>query len=143
MADFDYGWLNQQIIEHAPDAIVFADRQGIVRLWNLGAEKMFGFTAEEALGQSLDLIIPEKQRRPHREGYERVMASGVTGYAHKLLAVPAIRKDGTRISIEFSIVLVRSREGDLAGAAAIMRDVTERREKELALKARLSALPRS
>ncbi|MGC9967227.1 MAG: PAS domain S-box protein [Syntrophobacteraceae bacterium] len=134
MLEFDFDWLYRQIVDNSHDAIIFADRQGIVRLWNLGAEEMFGFTAIEALGQSLDLIVPEKNRRPHWEGYRKVMASGVTGYAQKLLAVPAIRKDGTRISIEFSIVLVRSRDGEVVGSAAIMRDVTERRKKELALK---------
>lgn len=134
-----HDWLYRQIIEKSHDAVVFADSQGIIRLWNTGAEEMFGFTVAEALGQSLDIIIPEKHRRPHTDGYRKVMETGTSGYARKLLAVPALRSDGTQISIEFNIVLVHSMMGEVVGAAAIIRDVTERRKKELELKARLSA----
>lgn len=140
MSDLDYGSLCGQIVEKTPDAVVFADRDGIIRIWNSGAERMFGYSAQEALGGSLDLIIPEKNRRPHWEGYRKVMETGLTAYAEKLLAVPAIHKNGTRISVEFSIALVHTPDGEPAGSAAIMRDVTERRQKEMALKARLAEL---
>jgi PAS domain S-box-containing protein len=105
-------------------------------------ESIFGYSAEEAMGQSLDLIIPEKLRTRHWEGYHKVMASGSTRYSRELLAVPAIRKDGTRISIEFSILLVRSSVGEVLGSSAIVRDVTARWQKERELKDRLAALER-
>jgi PAS domain S-box-containing protein len=130
----------RQLVEKTPDAVVFADREGIIRIWNPGAERIFGYSASEALGRSLDLIIPEKNRQAHWVGYRRVMDTGLTAYGEKLLAVPALHKNGTRISIEFSIVLVNSPEGEPAGSAAIVRDVTEKRQKELALKARLAEL---
>jgi PAS domain S-box-containing protein len=123
-----------------PEAVIFADRQGVVRLWNRGAETMFGYAASEALGRSLDLIIPERFRARHWEGYHQVMATGVTRYGQRLLAVPAMRKDGRRISIEFSIALLKDERGEVAGALAIVRDVTARWEAERELRARLAAL---
>jgi PAS domain S-box-containing protein len=135
-----YEQLCQQIVNDAPEAIIFADRDGIIRLWNNGAEAMFGYSAQEALGQNLDLIIPERQRGRHWEGYHKVMATGVTRYGKELLAVPAVRKDGTRISLEFSIVLLRDEAGQPLGVAAIMRDVTTRWQQDRALKERLTAL---
>lgn len=132
--------LCRQIVEGAPDAIVFADRDGIIRLWNAGAEAMFGYRAGEAVGQSLDLIVPEKLRPRHWEGYHKVMATGVTKYGRDVLAVPGMRKDGTRISLEFTVVLVRNANGQLLGTAAVIRDMTARWEREKALKERLAAL---
>ncbi len=133
-------WVCGQIVQRAQDAIVFADRDGIIRLWNAGAEAMFGYHAEEAVGQTLDLIIPERLRARHWEGYRKVMATGVTRYGREALAVPGIRKDGTRISLEFTIVLLREETGNLLGPAAIIRDVTARWEQEKAMKERLAAL---
>ena len=132
--------LCRKIVEGAYDAIIFADREGIIRLWNLGAEAIFGFTSEEALGQTLDIIIPERLRERHWEGYRKVMASGTTGYGRELLAVPAMRRDGVRISVEFSLVLLRGPAGEALGSAAIIRDVTTRWQREKALKDRLAAL---
>jgi PAS domain S-box-containing protein len=136
----DHGWLYQRIVEDSPIAILFADRDGKIRFWNAGAEAMFGYTPEEALGQSLDLIVPERQRAQHWEGWARVMASGVTKYGREALAVPATRKDGSRISIEFNIVLLRAPTGELLGAAAMVQDVTARWQQQKELKARLAAL---
>lgn len=134
-------WLCQQIVDHVQDAVIFADRDGLIRLWNAGAESMFGYTAAEAIGQSLDLIIPERQRERHWEGYRRVMATGVTKYAgDQMLAVPGVRKDGTRISLEFRIVLVRDESGAILGVGAVMRDVTARWQRERELRERLAAL---
>ncbi len=132
--------LCQRIVEDNPDAIIYADREGTIRLWNAGAEAIFGYWADEAVGQSLDLIIPEKQRGRHWEGYRTVMATGVTRYGRELLKVPAMRKDGSRISLEFSIVLLRDAAGQPMGAAAILRDVTERWQQERAVRERLAAL---
>ena len=131
--------LLQQLLENAGDAILVADRQGRIRYWNHGAERMFGHTAAEAVGQSLDLIIPEKLRARHWDGYFRVMASGRTRYGADPLTSPGVRKDGTRVSLEFTIVLLRDEAGAMEGCAAIMRDVTARGQRERALKERLAA----
>jgi len=132
--------LYEHIVTNAHEAIIYADRDGAIQLWNAGAESMFGYSAEEALGKSLDLIVPDRQRQRHWEGYEKVMATGETRYGKELLAVPALRKDGTRISLEFSIVLVRDTVGSPLGIAAIMREVTARRQHEKALQERIAAL---
>lgn len=100
---------------------------------------MFEYSADEALGQSLDLIIPERFRARHWDGYRQVMATGVTSYGQRLLAVPAMRKDGQRISIEFSIALLKDEHGEVTGAAAIVRDVTARWQAERELRRRLAA----
>jgi PAS domain S-box-containing protein len=136
----DTAWLYQRIVEDSPIAILFADREGRIRSWNRGAEAMFGYEAHEAVGQSLDLIVPEKQRARHWEGWTRVMATGVTKYGREALAVPATKKDGSRISIEFNIVLIRSSDGSLQGAAAMIQDVTVRWQQQKELRARLAAL---
>jgi PAS domain S-box-containing protein len=133
-------WLYKSIVENAPDAMIFADREGIIRLWNAGAEALFGYSASEALGKTLDIIIPENLRARHWEGYERTMATGETKYGKDLLAVPGIRKDGSRISLEFSIMLLRDEKGEPLGPVAILRDVTARWKKEKELKERLAAL---
>jgi PAS domain S-box-containing protein len=124
------GWLFRRIVEEMPEPVIFADRQGTVRFWNRGAETMFGYSVAEALGQSLDLIIPERFRARHWDGYRQVMATGVTSYGQRLLAVPAMRKDGQRISIEFSIALLKDESGEVAGAVAVVRDVTARWQAE-------------
>jgi PAS domain S-box-containing protein len=119
---------------------MFADREGIIRLWNQGAERMLGYSPEEALGQSLDLIIPENLRDRHWDGYYRVMESGESRYSSELLSAPALRKDGTRISTEFSMVVVKNDDGSALGVASIIRDVTSRWQREKELKERLRTL---
>ena len=132
--------LYRRIVEGVPDAVVFADREGIIRLWNGGAEAMFGFRAAEALGRSLDLIIPEKMRKRHWEGYYKVIETGVTRYGKELLSVPGIRKDGARVSLEFSVAMIPGDDGSMQGIVAVLRDVTERWKKEKELKDRLALL---
>lgn len=134
--------LYRLIAEGVPDAVVYADREGVIRLWSSGAERMFGFTAAEAVGQSLDLIIPENLRARHWEGYRRVMETGTTRYGTKLLTAPALRGDGSRLSTEFSMALVHDETGAMAGSGAVIRDVTERWLKEKDLKERLAELER-
>lgn len=140
MTELSYQELCRQLVQESNDAIVYSDRAGVIRLWNTGAEQMFGFSAEEALGQSLDIFIPENLRARHWDGYFRVMETGTTRYSTELLATPALKKDGTRISTEFSMVIIRDAEGTIVGTAAIMRDVTARWQKEKALRARLAEL---
>lgn len=133
-------WLVSSIVAASSDAIMFSDREGIIRLWNSGAERMFGFSSAEALGQSLDLIIPDNLRVRHWDGYGRVMESGTSRYSTDLLSAPALRKDGTRISTEFSMVMVKDDAGKMLGVAAIIRDVTARWQREKELKERIKAL---
>ncbi len=131
--------LLKQLVNNAPDAILISDLKGFISFWNNGAEQMFGYTSAEAVGQSLDLIIPENLRSRHWEGYWRVMASGETKYKIGLLSSPGVRKDGSRVSLEFSMVLLRDEAGVMMGCGSIMRDVTERWKKEKDLKTRLIA----
>ena len=117
--------LGKCLIERIPDAVVYADRDGTIRFWNFGAERIFGFSKDEALGRSLDIIIPERFRNRHWDGYRQMMTTGLSRYAaDKLLAVPAQTKAGDTLSIQFTVTPVRDRAGALAGIAAVLRDVT-------------------
>ena len=136
----DPTWLCERIVDTSGDAVVFADRDGVIRLWNGGAEDIFGYSRTEAIGRTLDLIIPEKLRGRHWAGYRRVMETGVTRYGREVLAVPAVCKDGSRRSIEFTVAVVRDDGGSLVGIAAVLRDVTARFEEGRRLRARLRAL---
>jgi PAS domain S-box-containing protein len=131
--------LAEAVLSTESDAIIAADKDGIIRFWNPGAERVFGFTRGEAIGQSLDIIIPERLRKRHWDGYHRVIASGESRYGHgDLLAVPGIKKDGVRLSVEFTIVPLRERTGQLIGLTAIMRDVTKRFEETRRMKHQLA-----
>ena len=121
------------------DAIVYADAGGVIRVWNRGATRIFGFPEAEALGRSLDLIIPENLRKRHWQGYGATMRTGQTRYGDgQILSVPAVRKDGKRVSVEFTIVPFTDDAGQMIGIAAIMRDATARFEELRALRRRLA-----
>src|SRR5690242_3945544 len=127
--------LPMRILDGSPDAIVICDRAGIVRFWNTAAERVFGFRSSEACGVSMDLIIPERFRARHWAGWDGAMRTGSTRYADgQLLAVPALHKDGRRISIEFSIQLMKDARGQINWVVAVIRDVTERYVREKALR---------
>ena len=131
--------LARALLGTSSDAIIAADKDGIVRFWNPGAKRIFGYTSEDAIGQSLDIIIPERLRKRHWDGYQQVMQGGESRYGHgDILAVPSIRKDGAGISVEFTIVPLTDEAGLLNGVAAIMRDVTKRFEEVRALKRKLA-----
>lgn len=114
-----------QMAEKADDGIMYADAEGMIRYWNGGCERIFGFTAEEALNGSLDIIIPEKHRERHWNGWGKVLETGETAYHGKMLKVPAIKKSGEKLIIEFSIQIIEE-GGRNAGFTAIVRDVTPR-----------------
>jgi PAS domain S-box-containing protein len=128
------------LVHAAGDAIIVADVEGLIMLWNPAAERLFGFTAAEAVGHSLDLIIPERFRERHWRGYHVVMRTGQTRYHANVLRVPALRKDGQRLSIAFTVTLLHTSDGHLTGIAAIVRDDTERWQEEQALRRRLAEL---
>ena len=133
--------LSRRILDSSPDAILIADRGGTVRYWNAAAQRVFGFTAAEAVGSSMDLIIPERLRRRHWDGWETTMRTGVTRYGEgQLLAVPALHKDARQLSIEFSIQLLTDGTGQIEWVVAVFRDVTERYARDKALRAQLKEL---
>jgi PAS domain S-box-containing protein len=141
--DLGGGALEAAIVARTDHAVIVADAEGAIRFWNPAAEAMFGWPSAEVLGRSLDLIVPEKLRRRHWDGYRQVMATGETEYAGRTLAVPAIRADGTRISVEFTVTLLPGADGAVAGIAAIMRDVTAEWEERRALTKRLAEAERA
>jgi PAS domain S-box-containing protein len=122
-ADFN---LFQAIVEQAPDAIIFADREGAIRVWNRGAEAVFGYAAAEVLGNSLDVIIPERLRRAHWEGFRRAIDTGQTKFGGRVLTTRSVHKDGSKLYVDLSFGLIRDEAGAIAGALAVGRDCTAR-----------------
>lgn len=129
-----------QLTQAIGDAIIVADTEGAIVLWNPAATRIFGFSEEEALGQPLDIIVPERQRQRHNEGYAKTVATGITRYGTKLLQVPALHKDGHRLSIAFSVALLTAADGTVTGVAAVMRDETERFANEQSLRKQIAEL---
>jgi PAS domain S-box-containing protein len=128
------------LVHGAGDAVIVAAPDGAIRYWNAAAEAMFGHAAEDALGASLDIVIPERLRERHWDGFRHTMATGETKYAGETLSVPAIRADGSRISVEFTVALVHDDGGAVSGIAAIMREVTAAFEERRALQRRVREL---
>lgn len=130
------------LVAHTDHAVIVADRDGVICFWNPSAEQMFGHSRASALGATLDIIVPEKLRARHWAGYRRVMQSGRTDYGGRTLAVPAIRHDGSRISVEFTVTLLRDASGAIWGIGAILRDVSTQWEEQRSLHRRLGELER-
>jgi PAS domain S-box-containing protein len=129
------------ILQSSSEAIMASDVDGKIMFWNPGATRIFGFDATEALGQSLDLIIPEKLRARHWQGYRHVMATGHSRYSEgDLLSVPALTKDKRRISVEFTIAILRDDQGNMIGMASVMRDSTARFEEMKSLRRKIAEL---
>jgi PAS domain S-box-containing protein len=122
------------------DAVVISDADGRIVIWNPAAERIFGFSEAEALGQSLDLITPERHRRRHWDGYAKTMRTGETRYGTSLLKVPALHKDGQALSIAFTVALLHGAAGEVTGIAAVIRDETERFQEERSLRRRVAEL---
>ena len=130
----------QQLISAVGDAIVVCDPSGAITLWNPAAEYIFGFTEGEALGQSLDLIIPQRLRQRHWDGYHKTMQTGQTRYGHDVLRVPAAHKDGRAMSISFTVALLYSADKKITGIASVIRDETSKFNEDRALRERLAEL---
>lgn len=132
----------ERLVSGMSDAIVYADAEGVIRVWNRGATRVFGFAEAEAVGRSLDIIIPVNLRERHWQGYRATMQTGQSRYGDgQILSVPAVRKDGTRVSVEFTIVPFSDDAGRMIGIAAIMRDATARFEELRALRRQLAPHP--
>lgn len=138
--DHEREFRQRNFIRAAADAIIAADAKGEILFWNSAAERVFGFAAVEAVGQSLDLIIPERFRARHWEGFRQTMATGRTKYATELLRVPARRKDGSALSIAFTVTLLDAPQGQGRTIVAVVRDETARWNEERELRRRLAAL---
>ena len=132
--------LCRAIVEQAPEAIIFADRKGLIRLWNGGAVNVFGHTADEAMGQSLDIIIPERLRRAHWEGFNHAVDTGQQRYVNRVLTTRSMHKNGAKLYVDLSFALVRDEAGAVVGALAVGRDCTARYLADGALRARLKEL---
>ncbi len=129
-----------QLTQAIGDAVVVADTQGTIVLWNPAATRIFGFSEDEAIGQPLELITPERHRHRHNEGYAKTVATGTTRYGTRLLQVPALHKDGRRLSIAFTVALLKAADGSVTGVAAVIRDETERFANEQSLRKQLAEL---
>lgn len=128
------------LVHAAGDAIIAADPKGAIVLWNPAAERLFGYGESEALGRSLDVIIPDRLRKRHWDGYAKVMTTGETRYGTEVLRVPALHKDGRTLSIAFTVALLPDADGHVGAIVAIIRDETQRWNEERALRRRLAEL---
>ncbi|MCC4116001.1 PAS domain-containing protein [Aromatoleum toluclasticum] len=132
--------ISRFIVEQTSDAIIFADREGRIRVWNAAAEALFGFPRTEAIGQSLDLIIPERLRAAHWEGFHRAVASGRTRLGGRAVITRSLNAAGATIYVEMSFALVSDERGEVVGSVAVARDATQRREEERLLRERVRML---
>ncbi|HEY1147972.1 MAG TPA: PAS domain-containing protein [Pseudoduganella sp.] len=130
----------KQLVEVIGDAVVVCDAAGAITVWNDAAVRMFGFTREDAMGKSLDIIIPERQRNRHWDGYHKTMSTGQTRYGSDLLRVPALHKDGHTLSIAFTVAMLHDEESKVKAIVAVIRDETVRWGEERKLKARVAQL---
>ncbi|HMA73958.1 MAG TPA: PAS domain-containing protein [Xanthobacteraceae bacterium] len=134
----------QSLLVTRSDAIIAADPNGIICFWNPGAERIFGYLRSDAIGRSLDLIVPERLRQRHWEGYRATIATGKSRYGEgEVLSVPALHKDGTTVSVEFTIMPLKNESGAMICMAAIMRDVSKRFEEMRTLKRRLAEVTKA
>jgi PAS domain S-box-containing protein len=132
--------LCKAIVEATSDAVIFADRGGSIRLWNRGAELLFGYTAAEATGQRLDLIIPERLRRAHWDAYDRALQTGAMKHTDRVLTTRSMHKDGRKLYVDLGFGLAKDAGGAVMGAFATGRDCTDRYIADAALKARVREL---
>jgi PAS domain S-box-containing protein len=130
----------RQLVEAFGDGVIVCDAAGTIVFWNAASTRIFGFTEDDALGQSLDLIVPQRQQGRHWDGYRKTMATGATRYGTELLRVPALHKAGKPLSIAFTVALLHGADGKVTGIAAVVRDDTARWNEERALKARVREL---
>ena len=129
-----------QLVNNIGDAIVVTDVSGVIVLWNPAATRLFGFTEAEAIGSSLDMIIPERQRDRHWDGYAKTVKTGETRYGTSLLRVPALHKEGKPLSIAFTVALLHGAKGEVDSIVAVIRDDTTRFQEHRAMRKRAMEL---
>lgn len=130
----------QALVASVGDGIMAADASGAITLWNPACERMFGFTEADALGKSLDLIIPQRQQKPHWDGYHKTMATGITKYGNDVLRVPAVHKDGHTLSIAFTVSMLHYADGKVSAIVAVIRDESVRFAEDRLLRKRVMEL---
>ena len=130
----------RELLAAVGDAVVVTDAAGAITLWNPAAERMFGYTEKEALGASLDLIIPERLRGRHWDGYNETMRTGITKYGTTVLRVPGLHRDGSSLSIAFTVAMLHDADGRPSAIAAVIRDETSKFNEDRALRKRLAEL---
>ncbi|CAL61869.1 Conserved hypothetical protein; putative PAS/PAC sensor protein [Herminiimonas arsenicoxydans] len=135
--------LSKAIVDQAPDAIIFADTGGLIRVWNSGAERIFGHMAADVIGGPLDIIIPERMLAAHNKGFDHAVSTGEMKYVNKVLTTRSMHKDGSRIYIDMSFGMVRDPDGKIMGALAVARDITERFANESAQRVRIAELEKA
>lgn len=128
------------LFEQAPDGIIFADREGVIREWNAAAAKIFGYSRDEAIGRSLDLVVPEEFRAAHWRGYDRALVAGRTKYSGTAMPTRSMRRDGSTIYVELTFAIIHGPDGQVIGALAHARDITERWARDREQRQRLRAL---
>ena len=132
--------LTALLLQQAPDAVIFADLEGIIQEWNPSAERVFGYSREEAIGMSLDLVVPERFREAHWNGYKRALGEGKTKYSGQALPTRSFRKDGATIYVELTFAIIHDRDAAVIGALAHARDISERWASEREQRQRLREL---
>lgn len=130
----------QGVVEQLPDAVIVSDRQGVIRIWNRAAEELFGFAAAEAIGQSLDIIIPERFREAHWNAFDQAVVNGRTRLGSQVRTTRSMHKQGHKLYVDLSFGLVTDEAGSVVGATAVARDCTARFEADKALRKRVADL---
>lgn len=130
----------RQLVDAVGDAVIAADASGAIIFWNPAATRLFGYTQDEAMGRSLDLITPQRHQKRHWDGYYKTMQTGQTRYGHDVLKVPAVHRDGHALSIAFTVALLHSPDQKVSSIVAVIRDETARFAEERDLRKRLTEL---
>jgi len=128
------------IVQQAWEAVIFADPSGHIRIWNRGAEALFGFSAEETIGASLDIIVPERFRTAHWSGFHKAIEDGKTRHAGEVRMTRGLHKDGRKLYVELSFGLITTPDGEVVGSVAIGRPGNDRFAKGAGAQARIAAL---
>jgi PAS domain S-box-containing protein len=132
--------LSRALVDHLADALIFADREGLIRVWNAGAEAVFGYPADEVLGRRLDLLIPERLRPAHWTAFDAAVETGRMKYGRDAMTTRSMHRDGSDLYVDLSFALVRDDAGEVLGSVAVARDITHRFLKEKAARKRLAEL---